>query len=639
MAGDRRVRHVRLTTSRQELVHRGAFLLEDALRTASLPEDGRVVFVRSLSLGRMSGHTPRTEVTRRVETGVGDLLARAVHGLHPSAPGSDAVYFRDAVESYASLAAYVATQRPTDAWFWQLVDPRWSPSLSRDESLRALLRSALDTPAGVVAAAEVIRQVERRGALDALLTALRWQDGPPLLAACGWSAAVASTPGHVDTPRPAARHVPRSLSAPGQRTLGRWVRHWGASDARSTWLAGVLLVAERPIRAMDSGLPTAMRALVADVVHETRRESAAQDGTPPADRDAGESTMEVPARDTSPTEMTAASTVAEAGEPRRTPSMERAAAREDVATTVERDASPAAPRRAPTRASGGRSDTVMRGEDLEPTPTAAPAPTKRRPRDETGRPERERGGDAPVHLDRAVVGEVGASRPPSSGAPGASATTTPVPAQSTREDDPPVRHEASRAHSTFHAMDDEHPTAYGGYFFLIPLLTRLHMSAFLDAHPALVDWDLPVRLLARLDRRLGLDERDAVLSIFARHPASEPVGWDGIMTIPESWAPFAASAGRSSGRRQRSGAELVLASWVVVMRRWCRAHAGMGLRALVSRPAHIASTRTHVDVYFALSQVDMRVRLAGLDVNPGWVPWLGRVVQFHYRPGGARDGE
>ena len=24
------------------------------------------------------------------------------------------------------------------------------------------------------------------------------------------------------------------------------------------------------------------------------------------------------------------------------------------------------------------------------------------------------------------------------------------------------------------------------------------------------------------------------------------------------------------------------------------------------------------------------VRLAGLDINPGWLPWLGRVVQFHY---------
>jgi hypothetical protein len=31
-----------------------------------------------------------------------------------------------------------------------------------------------------------------------------------------------------------------------------------------------------------------------------------------------------------------------------------------------------------------------------------------------------------------------------------------------------------------------------------------------------------------------------------------------------------------------------------------------------------------------MSAVRLPVRLAGLDINPGWVPWLGRVVTFHY---------
>jgi hypothetical protein len=26
----------------------------------------------------------------------------------------------------------------------------------------------------------------------------------------------------------------------------------------------------------------------------------------------------------------------------------------------------------------------------------------------------------------------------------------------------------------------------------------------------------------------------------------------------------------------------------------------------------------------------MRVRRAGLDFDPGWVPWYGRVISFHY---------
>jgi hypothetical protein len=626
---------VRLTTSRQELVHRGALLLEDALRTASLPEDGRVLFVRSLSLGTVSARTSRTDVTRRVEAGVGDLLARAVHGLHPSAPASDAVYFRDAVESYASLAAYVATQRPTDAWFWQLVDPRWRPSLSRDESLRALLRSALDTPAGVVAAAEVVRQVERRGALDTLLSALRWQDGPTLLAACGWSAAVADTSDIGGSPR-STHAAARSLSSSAERTLAQWVRRWGASDARSSWLAGVLLVSERSIRAVDSGLPAVLRALVVGVAHEMPHESVERNGVAGANAGVDASAMESLAFRVAPAETKDEAISMEDARSRRPPSVDRTSPREKATTTSGKPVSPVAPRHAPTRESSKRANAPVHDADE----LHAAFPATHRPRDDKARPAHEPGGELESPVGDGAAGEVKTPQsPPSRGDSSDAAIATPVPVEATHDDHPPLRADVDRAQRTLHAMDDEHPTAYGGYFYLIPLLTRLQMSAFLDAHPALVDWDLPVRLLARLDRRLGLDERDAALSVLPRHPAGEPLGWDGVMSIPESWAPFVAAVGRGPGRPPRSGADLVLASWLVVMRRWCRAQARMGLRTLISRPAHIASTRTHIDVYFALSQVDMQVRLTGLDVNPGWVPWLGRVVQFHYRPTGARGGE
>jgi hypothetical protein len=41
-------------------------------------------------------------------------------------------------------------------------------------------------------------------------------------------------------------------------------------------------------------------------------------------------------------------------------------------------------------------------------------------------------------------------------------------------------------------------------------------------------------------------------------------------------------------------------------------------------------SRTHVDVCFDLSQIDLRLRRLALDVDPGWVPWLGRVMQVIY---------
>jgi hypothetical protein len=37
-----------------------------------------------------------------------------------------------------------------------------------------------------------------------------------------------------------------------------------------------------------------------------------------------------------------------------------------------------------------------------------------------------------------------------------------------------------------------------------------------------------------------------------------------------------------------------------------------------------------IDVRLDLSDVDVDVRIAGLDIDPGWVPWLGTVVRFSY---------
>jgi hypothetical protein len=31
-----------------------------------------------------------------------------------------------------------------------------------------------------------------------------------------------------------------------------------------------------------------------------------------------------------------------------------------------------------------------------------------------------------------------------------------------------------------------------------------------------------------------------------------------------------------------------------------------------------------------LDDVDFDVRMAGLDLDPGWIPWLGVVVRFIY---------
>jgi hypothetical protein len=53
----------------------------------------------------------------------------------------------------------------------------------------------------------------------------------------------------------------------------------------------------------------------------------------------------------------------------------------------------------------------------------------------------------------------------------------------------------------------------------------------------------------------------------------------------------------------------------------------------------VLASRTHLDLWFQPRQAEIRVRRHGLDLDPGWVPWLGRVITFHYATRGPADGQ
>jgi hypothetical protein len=55
-------------------------------------------------------------------------------------------------------------------------------------------------------------------------------------------------------------------------------------------------------------------------------------------------------------------------------------------------------------------------------------------------------------------------------------------------------------------------------------------------------------------------------------------------------------------------------------------------RLLLQRAAWMQLSATHLDVIFSFDQVDLSVRRLGLDADPGWVPWLGRIVNLHFEP-------
>lgn len=53
-------------------------------------------------------------------------------------------------------------------------------------------------------------------------------------------------------------------------------------------------------------------------------------------------------------------------------------------------------------------------------------------------------------------------------------------------------------------------------------------------------------------------------------------------------------------------------------------------RWLCQRPARLHLDTAWIDVHFPLDRLDTDIRKAGLDPDPDYVPWLGKVVKLHY---------
>ena len=58
--------------------------------------------------------------------------------------------------------------------------------------------------------------------------------------------------------------------------------------------------------------------------------------------------------------------------------------------------------------------------------------------------------------------------------------------------------------------------------------------------------------------------------------------------------------------------------------------ARLPLRRIARRRGGVLVSDTRIDVVFPAEAADVRIRRAGFDLDPGFLPWLGRSVRFHY---------
>jgi hypothetical protein len=253
-------------------------------------------------------------------------------------------------------------------------------------------------------------------------------------------------------------------------------------------------------------------------------------------------------------------------------------------------------------------DGVARPSSTQPAvgrpdpPGGAPADTGRRP----GRP-----GDGPVVAARRPdPPDCGPARAP------ADDDAAPLPDQAGAQTGPLAGGGATPAPGA--------ATSWGGLLFLLPVVSDLGIPASMTADPG--DDSVGLRpILHELGRQLlaraapdaeppGAGD-PALLAFCGLSPGSEPPGRPGAAATRRIGLAAGSVAAvlreRLTGSASHRGDQALLLG---VCRRHAVIHADPGW----------------IDVDLRLDEVDVDVRRAGLDLDPGYLPWLGCVVRFCY---------
>ena len=141
----RTVRNLRLRAADSALARRGAILLEDALRTATLPgaDSGRLLIVRYLNVGVIHASGSAASVALNLERRFRDLSAAAVSAEDPSAAHAAAVWFEDEIHPYVVAATRWAQRANLREWFWPRAIAGWRALLSEPAPQLAPMIAAL----------------------------------------------------------------------------------------------------------------------------------------------------------------------------------------------------------------------------------------------------------------------------------------------------------------------------------------------------------------------------------------------------------------------------------------------------------------------------------------------------------------
>ncbi|MET1254230.1 hypothetical protein [Aliikangiella maris] len=181
-------------------------------------------------------------------------------------------------------------------------------------------------------------------------------------------------------------------------------------------------------------------------------------------------------------------------------------------------------------------------------------------------------------------------------------------------------------------------TEFAGLPLLIQIMNQLSMGTFIEKYPMLY-W-LPGAIIHYFSRHLSIDSIDPAIAWFntehlyfqrqsPQTQSIEPIllQTDYIYALPKLWRQVIKEQPLST----TASGQQIMYHWIKNILFSIRQKLGKSAKWLIKRQGKIAFTQTHVDVLYDFSQLNLAIRLAGFDINPGWVNWLGKVVTIHYQ--------
>ena len=645
------------------MLPRMTFTIEDAFRTASfpgVPPNGRV-FIKRLDLGKFSSSASSRFLARRIDEQFRQISPVMVCQDTPELIGAPAVWFPDDLSPYRLLIRLLAKNQHPRAWYWKAAVKGWHPSLSVSQSYQVIISRVSQYETGIRGLCFVLEPLLESGRILDILDKFNSRDVTRYLFNMGLS------PVQID---PMKAPEKRAMISPEKPMIVPSFE--GGVIARATGLWPVF----DPRFALASYLVLARMNQATDPVHLNRLlETVSNFPSTPRDTEGTKKEWE------------------NMGDPHQNASLEvhRQIGRELNQSgevpfkTVDMapQASEVTMQETNVNAHGQTDSGKPESEFVDKNkPTAAPKSDQ----ETTEKAIPQCAGivdEIPLQPPEHVSVDGHTESPAPSGHTVASDSSAPsfsgLPSPESKhiQSTPFKKHTLTEIWPVLGGFAGE-ISEYAGLIFMIPLMKRIGMDTLIEKFPEYEDLDLARHILFRCATLFSIAPDDPALGFLGEKP--EPVAVVPEFTAPPQWQRILPEPSSKDctfrvvringfngyGLRLGSEKSLMIGVWhhnnrhliapwfdqyhidpepvvsqdwsldrlvdtmVTAMERYCRDAAAMELGELICRPAYIATTKTHLDVTFPFSQLDIRVRMAGLDINPGWVPWLGRVFQFHY---------